>query len=64
VAIDVKAGSTVRAGDFRGLRHVAERIGDSLVAGVVLYTGQETLPFGPRFRAIPISALWETSSAA
>jgi uncharacterized protein len=64
VAIDVKAGSTVRADDFRGLRHVAERLGDSLVAGVILYTGQETLPFGPRFRAIPISALWETSSAA
>ena len=64
VAIDVKAGSTVRADDFRGLRHVAERLGDSLVAGVVLYTGRETLPFGPRFRAIPISALWERSSAA
>lgn len=60
VAIDVKAGSTVRAEDFRGLRHLADRLGDSLVAGVVLYTGQHTLPFGPHFRAIPISALWET----
>ncbi len=62
VAIDVKAGSTVRAEDFRGLRHLAERLGDSLVVGAVLYTGRETLPFGPRFRAIPISALWETST--
>ncbi len=60
VAIDVKAGSTVRADDFRGLRHLADRLGDSLVVGAVLYTGRETLPFGPRFRAIPISALWET----
>jgi uncharacterized protein len=60
VAIDVKAGSTVRARDFRGLRHLADRLGDSLVVGVVLYTGQQTLPFGPLFRAIPISALWET----
>jgi uncharacterized protein len=40
---------------------VAERLGDALVVGAVLYTGQQTLPFGPRFRAIPISALWETS---
>jgi predicted AAA+ superfamily ATPase len=61
VAIDVKAGSTVRAEDFRGLRHMADRLGDSLIVGAVLYTGRETLPFGPRLRAIPISAIWETS---
>lgn len=63
VAIDVKAGSTVRAEDFRGLRHLADRLGDDLVVGAVLYTGQQTLPFGPKFRAIPISALWEVSPA-
>jgi predicted AAA+ superfamily ATPase len=60
VAIDVKAAYTVRAGDFRGLRHLADRLGADLVTGIVLYTGQQTLPFGPRFRAVPISALWET----
>lgn len=59
VAIDVKAASTVRAEDFRGLKHVADRIGDDLLVGLVLYTGQQTLPFGPTFRAVPISALWE-----
>ncbi|WP_129669394.1 ATP-binding protein [Phytoactinopolyspora endophytica] len=62
VAIDVKAASTVRSDDFRGLRHLADRLGDDLIAGVVFYTGQQTLPFGPRFRAIPISALWELSA--
>lgn len=62
VAIDVKAASTVRAEDFRGLRHLADRLGGDLIVGVVLYTGQQTLPFGPRFRAIPISALWETGA--
>jgi predicted AAA+ superfamily ATPase len=60
VAIDVKAASTVKAEDFRGLRHLSDRLGDDLQVGIVLYTGQETLPFGPRFRAVPISALWET----
>jgi uncharacterized protein len=58
VAIDVKAASTVRADDFRGIRHLANRVGDDLIVGVVLYTGQQTVPFGPRFRAVPISALW------
>lgn len=61
VGIDVKASSTVRPEDFRGLRHLADRIGDDLRAGVVLYTGNQTLPFGPRFRALPLSALWETA---
>jgi predicted AAA+ superfamily ATPase len=59
VAIDVKAASTVRAEDFRGLRHLADRLGNDLIVGLVLYTGQQTLPFGHRFRAVPISALWE-----
>ncbi len=58
VAIEVKAAATVKGEDFRGLRHLADRLGDDLVAGYVLYTGTETLPFGPRFRAVPVSALW------
>lgn len=60
VAIDVKAASTVRAEDFRGIQHLADRLGDDLLTGIVLYTGQQTLPFGPSFRATPISAVWET----
>jgi predicted AAA+ superfamily ATPase len=61
VAIEVKAASTVRTEDFRGLRHLIERVGDDVIVGIVLYTGGETLPFGPRLRAVPISALWEVS---
>jgi predicted AAA+ superfamily ATPase len=64
VAIDVKASSTVRAGDFRGLNHLAQRLGRDLLVGIVLYTGPETLPFGPLMRAMPISALWETGPSA
>ena len=63
VGIEVKASSTVRAEDFRGLRHLAERLDDDFVVGVVLYTGEQTLPFGPRLRAMPVSALWQTSAA-
>lgn len=61
VGLEVKAASTVRAEDFRGLRHLAERLGDDFVTGFVLYTGDQTLPFGPRLRAVPVSALWQTS---
>lgn len=52
VGMEVKAASTVHHQDLRGLRHLAERVGDDLIAGIVLYTG-EALPshsdrgFGP-----------------
>ena len=59
IAVEVKASSTVRAEDFRGIRHLTERIGDQLVIGIVLYTGAETLSFGDRLRAVPVSALWQ-----
>ncbi len=54
LAIEVKAGATVRADDLAGLRHLANRLGPRLVAGYVLYAGQQTLPFGGRLRALPI----------
>lgn len=62
VAIEVKAASTVHDDDFRGIRHLSDRIGDDLVAGYVLYTGERDYSFGPKFRALPISAIWEVAS--
>lgn len=59
VGIEVKASSTVGPDDFRGLRHLAARTGDDFIAGVVLYTGTQTLPFGPKMRAMPAATLWE-----
>jgi predicted AAA+ superfamily ATPase len=59
VAVEAKAASTVGADDFRGLRHLASRLGEDFVVGIVLYTGDQTLPFGPRMRAMPVSALWQ-----
>jgi uncharacterized protein len=59
VGIEVKAASTVGQDDFRGLHHLAQRLSDDFVAGLVLYTGQQSLSFGPRMRAMPVSALWE-----
>jgi hypothetical protein len=58
----VKAASTVRSADFNGLRRLAERLGDEFLVGIVLYTGNTTLPFGPNLRAMPVSALWQLPS--
>ncbi|MEB3051415.1 ATP-binding protein [Mycolicibacter sp. MYC123] len=62
VGIEVKAASTVGPADFRGLRHLAERTGSDFRAGIVLHTGAQTLPFGPKMLAMPVSALWQTST--
>lgn len=59
VGIEVKAASTVRSEDFNGLRQLATKLGDDFLVGVVLYTGHTTLPFGPKLRAVPVSAIWQ-----
>ncbi len=61
VGVEVKAAETVRSQDFRGLRHLASRFGDRFLAGVVLHTGTQSLPFGDRMRALPMAALWRAA---
>jgi uncharacterized protein len=60
--IEIKATSTPRAEDFRGLRHLQERTGDDFLGGFLLHTGPRTISFGSKLRAVPISALWETAA--
>jgi uncharacterized protein len=58
IGIEVKAGATVRAEDFRALRKLASACGDDFKLGVVLYDGEKPLPFGDHFFAAPVSCLW------
>lgn len=58
VGIEVKSSASVNSGDFGGLRHLAETLGDRFHRGVVLYSGAEALPFGSSLVALPIQALW------
>lgn len=56
--IEVKAAATVRGADFKGLRVLAEVCGKRFAAGVVLYDGEDLVPFGERLFAVPLSHLW------
>jgi predicted AAA+ superfamily ATPase len=58
VGFEVKASATIRARDFAGLAHLRDKLGDRLRAGVVIYTGERTLPFGDRLFALPLQGLW------
>ena len=58
VGVEVKASMTVTRDDFRHLRHLATHAGKRFGCGVVLYTGHQVLPFGPKMWAVPMDALW------
>lgn len=58
VGIEVKKSASPTSSDFRGLRHLAEQTGERFVRGILLYTGTESVSFGPGLLAVPISALW------
>lgn len=61
-AVEVKAAAVVTSSDFRGLRHLQDRLGGRFKAGIVLYTGEGTVPFGERLAAVPLSGLWASTS--
>nr|WP_281034241.1 DUF4143 domain-containing protein [Rhizobium ruizarguesonis] len=56
--IEVKASATVKAGDFGGLRALAEACGDRFAFGVVLYDNTDVVPFGDKLAAMPLSSMW------
>lgn len=58
VGIEVKATMTPRPADLRGLRLLAERLGDRFTYGCLLSAAPEATPFGPRIATLPVSALW------
>jgi uncharacterized protein len=64
IGIEVKAAASVNASDLRGLKYLRDRLGERFVAGVLLYTGPNTVPYGDRLAAVPLSALWTTQQAA
>lgn len=57
--VEVTAGATVTAADFRGLRKLKEATGKRFAGGVVLYDGETTASFGEGLHAVPVRSLWE-----
>jgi predicted AAA+ superfamily ATPase len=61
-AVEVKSAATVHKSDFRGLAFLRDKLGPAFKAGALLYTGANTLPFGDRLAAVPMSGLWSGTS--
>jgi predicted AAA+ superfamily ATPase len=58
VGIEVKATASVGKQDFLGLEALAEATGKRFVRGLVLYRGVKSVPFGVKYIALPVDALW------
>ncbi len=59
IGIEVKMAGSVNDVDFKGLRVLQSLQPDVFHRGIVLYLGQQVVPFGPRLHAVPVSALWQ-----
>ncbi|MCY4325933.1 MAG: DUF4143 domain-containing protein [Betaproteobacteria bacterium] len=59
VGIEVKAAVGASPRDFRGLRRLAEQIGDRFVCGILLHDGERIFKTGERMFAMPVKMLWE-----
>lgn len=57
-AIEVKMRDSVAQSDFKGLEALQALTQDDFVCGIVLYRGQEVVPFGKNLWAVPIANLF------
>ena len=58
IAVEVKAGATVRPADAKHLRWLQDLVGDRFELGLILYAGQQPLAISNRILALPLSSLW------
>ena len=59
VGIDVKAGATVKPGDFKGLARLKEFTGKRFACGILLYDGEWIQEMDERLFSMPVKMLWE-----
>ena len=57
--VEVKAGATVRAADFKALRKLKKAAGGRFAGGIVLYDGEACVRFDNDLYAAPLRSLWE-----
>ena len=58
--IEVKAGSSVNKEHFKHMQWFSDNlVKDKNFTGIVLYTGEHTIPFGKNLYAVPMNNLWD-----
>ena len=57
-AVEVKASATVGTSDFAALQALRDPLGQRFQSGIVLYLGDQVIPFGDKLWLVPLPALW------
>jgi len=59
--VEVKAASSIKASDSKGLKRLADQAGKDFQGGIVFYDGTSVLPIDRALNiyAVPLSKLWE-----
>lgn len=57
-AVEVKTSASIHPRDWRALERLREAKGNGYRCGVLLYSGEDTVPLSDRIFAVPISGLW------
>ena len=60
VAIEVKASASIRPREYAALLKLRDARGEQFKAGIVVYTGAQTIPLSHRIWAVPLSGLWSS----
>lgn len=56
--VEIKASATVGASDFTALQMLRDQLGQKFKAGIVLYLGNQIVPFGDKLWLVPLPVLW------
>ena len=59
IAIEVKLDSSLNEKDLKNIESCRDIIGKKFLKGIVLYTGENLVPFGDRLWGVPVNYLWE-----
>jgi predicted AAA+ superfamily ATPase len=57
-AVEVKAKASITARDWRSLTVLRDARGPRFKSGIVIYSGEQTVPLGDRLWAVPYAGLW------
>lgn len=57
IGVEIKLSASASPRDFAGLRILREHLGNKFIRGILIYTGNEIVPFGENLHAVPVSVL-------
>jgi uncharacterized protein len=57
-AVEVKAKASLRSSDWKWLTALRDARSDRFKSGIVIYSGEQTIPLGDRLWAVPYAGLW------